>query len=319
MKLGRISPLLFIAVATIAWTVRLTAQNNDLDRQLLNAVESADASSVGQLLDRGANIESRKHDGSTPLLLAADQGNVFLVKMLLERGANASAYDDGGTSPLEPAARNGYTEIVELLLQTSLDQKQKNQALFAAADGGPVAIQMEDSSQRPNHPRDAVPIAKWESWLRTVRLLLDHGAYIEARDPERNTPLLWAASHGQTDIFRYLLERGADIQVRDKFGNTPLIAAACECALATMNSTYDIVKMLLIKGANPNAHAHDGTTALMNAAGGFGGSAIVELLLENGADPAAKDSKGNTALAIAKKAGRADKVQILKRAIGHAH
>ena len=76
---------------------------------------------------------------------------------------------------------------------------------------------------------------------------------------------------------------------------TPLVAAACECAIANMNSTYDIVRMLLEKGTNANSQTSDGTTALMKAAAGFGEVAIVELLLNYGADPAAKNKQGDTA------------------------
>jgi ankyrin repeat protein len=79
--------------------------------------------------------------------------------------------------------------------------------------------------------------------------------------------------------------------VRDKNGMTALVAAACECAIATMNSTYDIVRMLLEKGANANSQTNDGTTALMKAVAGFGEVAIVELLLDYGADPAAKNKQ----------------------------
>jgi ankyrin repeat protein len=96
---------------------------------------------------------------------------------------------------------------------------------------------------------------------------------------------------------------------------TALVAAACECALATMNSTYDIVRMLLEKGANANSPTRDGTTALMKAAAGFGETAIVELLLDNGADPAAKNKQGDTALTLAMKSDHPEKVLLLKRAV----
>jgi ankyrin repeat protein len=321
MKPSRIAILLVIVAGTVRFTAQTSSSANDLDHLLLNAVENNDVSSARQLLDKGANIETRGRDRSTPLILAAEGADAPLIKMLLEKGANTDAKDHGGVSAIMTAARRGNPEIVELLLlQPTLDQKEKDRALFAAAGSEPAVVQIVDLPSGPDQPHDPGPTPKWESpSVKTVRLLLEHGAYLEARDPDHGTPLLRAASLAQTDIVAFLLERGADINARDKYGNTPLIAAACECALATMNDAYDIVKMLLTRGANPNAHAQDGTTALMNAAGGFGGSAIVDLLLASGADPTARDKKGNTALAIARRADRADKVKILKRAIGHAH
>jgi uncharacterized protein len=98
-----------------------------------------------------------------------------------------------------------------------------------------------------------------------------------------------------------------------------LIAAACSCAIATMNSTYDIMKILLEKGANVNARAHDGKTALIMAAGSPDSSASVKLLLSWGADPMAKDNKGKTAMTFAKDNWDPEKVWLLKRAMAKAH
>ena len=320
MKTLRLKALAFMILAMVAgegWAVAQDSNTtNDLDRQLLRSSDLGDVASVRHLLDKGADAEARGHNGFTALAMAAEHGNVAMVKLLLEKGANVGAKDETGETALVLTARSGNPEITELLLRRTSDAGEKNQALFAAAGGGPVVIQMEADGRAAG----PAPRAAWESpWLKTVELLLDGGAYIQARDSERSTPLIRAASLGQTDIFILLLERGADIQARDKYGNTALIAAACECALATMNSTYDIVKILLQKGANPNAHSRDGPTALMNAAGGFGDAAIVKLLLESGADPTGKNKHGDTALALAIKSERSDKIRLLKQAITHAH
>jgi ankyrin repeat protein len=324
MKLTSLTALTFIILATLAGAGLAAAQDsspaNDLDRQLLKSADHDDIASVRQLLDRGANAEARGHNGFTALAMAAEHGDVAMVKLLLEKGAEVGAKDETDETTLVLAARGGNVEIMELLLRRTSDVQDKNRALFEAAGGGPVVIQMEDSNSKPNEPHGPVPAAAWDApWVKTVKLLLDSGAYIEARDSERSTPLIRAASLGQTDIFMLLLERGADIQARDKYGNTALIAAACECAVATMNSTYDIVKLLLQKGADPNARTHEGTTALMNAASGFGDASIVKLLLESGADPSSKDNHGNTAMALAIRSERPDKVQVLKEAVAHGH
>ena len=45
-----------------------------------------------------------------------------------------------------------------------------------------------------------------------VRLLLEHGADPNAREPGDNTtPLHWAAAHGHVDVVRVLLDAGADV------------------------------------------------------------------------------------------------------------
>ena len=127
-----------------------------------------------------------------------------------------------------------------------------------------------------------------------------------------------AAMYGQLEAGQLLLDRGAQIDARDKLGNTALILAACECAQATMPSTYETVQLLLDRGANVNARNHEGKTALIDAAGGFGGNAIVRLLLDRGADAKLKDKEGKSALDYARESEKNDAMEMLKTAMaGH--
>ena len=59
-----------------------------------------------------------------------------------------------------------------------------------------------------------------------------------------------------------------------------------------------VAQSLLEHGANPNAYARDGRTALMEAAAS-GRTAIVQMLLEKGADPNARMANGATVFARA--------------------
>jgi len=313
--------MIFAIAANAGLANAQNSKTDGLDHQLLNAVFKGDLASVRMLLDNGADVEAKDANGSTPLVSAAEYNDLAMVKLLLEKGANVRTKDRGGETALINAARSGNSEIVGLLLQKTSDAKEKKRALFAAVHGsGIVIVQSSDNANesrasQTSRPRRGPPHVPW---VRTVKLLLGSTS-IETRDENGSTPLVSAAAYGAPEIVEFLLKRGADIQAIDKYGNTALIAAACECALATMNSTYDIVKMLLNKGADPNARNREGTTALMNAASGFGGAAIVELLLESGADPTAKDKHGTTALALAIKRQRPDEVRLLKRAMVQTH
>jgi len=317
MELEHSTAAALIILTVFTGIIAAQAQNSDqpnLNFRLVQAVRQEDIHSVQQLLGEGADIESRDQNGETPLITAADSFDLELLKLLLEKGADVSARDNQHETALVHAARTENPAAIEILLGKTSDYKEKNEALIESVRGGPVVIRMADtptSAQTGSVTRE-IPE---EPWVRTVRLLLDNGADLEARDEEGATPLLRAAAYGQTEIFELLIQRGATIRVRDKRGMTPLMAAACECALATMNSTYDIVRILLEKGANVNAQDHDGTTALMNAAAGFGGAAIVRLLLDHRANPAARNKHGETALTLAAQGDRQDKVQLLKKAM----
>lgn len=221
------------------------------------------------------------------------------------------------------ASWSGGTEVLGMLLERTSDASEKEKALFAVLrEGGSIVIR--GVSENANSEAAANETGKPQSEppdtpaVRTVRLLLDKGVPIESRDEEGSTLLTTAAGYGETEIVRLLLERGADVQAKDEHGLTALMAAACQCALATMNDTYDIVKILLEKGADVNGRNHEGETALILASGMAGDPAVLKLLLDGGADPTAKDKHGETALALAIKSYRPDKVQVLKQATAHA-
>jgi ankyrin repeat protein len=271
---------------------------------------------VRVLLANGADLESKDERGATPLIIGVEGHNTEIVKLLLEKGANISARDNYEGTALTEASRSFDPEMLRAVLEGNPDIEDKNAALLQAAKSGPVAIQAVDAPSTAARQDEPAARAPQElPWVKNVRLLLDGGANIEARDEEGSTPLMQAAAFGQTETFKFLVERGAKINVRDKRGMSPLTAAACACAIATMNSTFDIVRLLLEKGANVNAYDHDGRTALMMAAGSPDGAPSVSLLLSYGANAMVKDNKGRTALDFAKDSPFPEKAKQLKKAM----
>jgi ankyrin repeat protein len=315
--------LLIFSLPSLGCSKKPTASElAELNRELFQAVERHDVASARRWLRKGANIESTAYNDMTPLGVAASNDDLPMVQLLLQKGARAHTKDHSLETPLTHAAYGGHAEIVRLLLQQNPDLAEKNEALLEVAHGEPAIVMVQDvpgtsPADQTVSRRHAMSVAE-KPWVETVKLLLDSGANIEARDEYRGPPLLDAAGYAQTDIVRYLLDRGANLNARDKGGSTALIIASCECAVATMNDAYDVVEVLLDRGSDVNAHSNDGTTALMNAAGGFGGSAIVRLLLEHGADPTARDSEGNTALKFASERDRKDKVELIRRALSNS-
>lgn len=115
---------------------------------------------------------------------------------------------------------------------------------------------------------------------------------------------------GYAAIARLLLEKGARPEARDEAGRTPLI-------LAAGHGETGVVKLLLERGVNIEAADGEGATALIWAACNCPGvdmpdtSDSVRVLLKNGANIEAKDGKGGTALMAAATWGRAWILQIL--------
>jgi ankyrin repeat protein len=77
--------------------------------------------------------------------------------------------------------------------------------------------------------------------VEIVRLLIDHGVDVTAKDKSLSTPLHLASSLGIPEIVQLLIERGADITARDASRRTPLhlasswVVGAKQCHLCSVS------------------------------------------------------------------------------------
>ena len=137
-----------------------------------------------------------------------------------------------------------------------------------------------------------------------VRLLLNRGAAINVKQADGRTPLYQAASIASgNSILRLLLDKGADSTLATSTGQTPLMAAATR-------GDVEAMRLLIGKNADVNARNGAGATALMGAAVN-GNPRAVQLLLEKGADPNVANKRKETALANASTAGVEETVKLL--------
>jgi hypothetical protein len=83
-----------------------------------------------------------------------------------------------------------------------------------------------------------------EGRLDDVVAALDAGARVDARGPEKETPLMVASFNGWAAIVRFLSSRGADVNLTDKWRGSPL-------HLAAFHGHRDVVFTLLALKANP--------------------------------------------------------------------
>jgi ankyrin repeat protein len=89
--------------------------------------------------------------------------------------------------------------------------------------------------------------------------------------------LMDAAMHHRTEQLRQLLDEGVSANVKNEGGATPLMRAAAA-------NDFAAARLLLEHGANVNARSDDGRTPLLIASGLAGGVDLVKLLIEKGAD-----------------------------------
>jgi ankyrin repeat protein len=84
-----------------------------------------------KLLARGAKVH---HDGWSPIHYAATGPEPELVRLLLDKGAPVDARSPNGSTPLMMAARYGSEASVDLLLARGANPKLRNQRELSAAD-----------------------------------------------------------------------------------------------------------------------------------------------------------------------------------------
>ncbi|KAH8202507.1 hypothetical protein TruAng_003315 [Truncatella angustata] len=140
--------------------------------------------------------------------------------------------------------------------------------------------------------RKALQKASARHHIDIIRLLLHHGAEVDAGANDEFPPLYRAAQAGQRAVVEELLAHRPDLEAREmRTWQTPLFAAS-------MNGLHAIVSLLLAKGARVDAQDRDGRTPLLAMAINptFKSMETASLLADHGANLEAKDRIGRTPL-----------------------
>jgi ankyrin repeat protein len=259
------------------------------------------AEMVSFLLARGANVNAKAEDGTTPLHSTAEFGHIDSAKILLDHGARIEAsinkeiygFESGGERPIHIAARRDRPEYIEFLLDqgacidapdargnTPLDK-----AVFCGGDGDEAVQVLLRRGANLHGPRARV-VAVRAAGLNDVeilRLLLDRGIDVNTYN-ERGFHLLHAAATCQQPLVSMLLARGARPDVVDDRGKQPIHTAAVRDNLGG-------VKALLAAGARIDALDHEGRQPIHDSAQ-WGRLDVVRFLMSHGADPNARDQQG---------------------------
>jgi hypothetical protein len=150
----------------------------------------------------------------------------FYATFMADAGLDATAPSRLARGPATKADRpksTGGTAANLKLLRRQLDFTSKSGDATVVAkllDRSPELANLEfGDGSRPLHAA-----AMW-GYDGVVKLLIDRGADVNARDRSGSTPLHWAATNGHRRACQLLLDAGADAAALDNQRQTPLAAS----------------------------------------------------------------------------------------------
>jgi uncharacterized protein len=216
--------------------------SSENEQALFTAIQTGDLTGAKKLVSQDpALVQARDDNGLSTVLMALYYHQPELASFLVERGAhldifeacavgklervrqlvdaqpglvNAMAKD--GFQPLGLAAFFGHTDVVHFLLERGAE-------VNSASDNGLRVMPLHSAAANRN--------------LEIARLLLEHGAIVNARQADDFTPLHAAAQNGQVEMVRLFLGYGADVWAESRKEKTVL-----DFALESKNE--DVIRLI---------------------------------------------------------------------------
>ena len=203
---------------------------------LMRAVGNNHLNIVKILIEKGADVNARDHDGDTSLTIASSDGHVEVVKELLENGADVNARNSSGESSLWKACFSVNTEVAEILLEKGADANAKDSKGQSSLM---LASKMARLAGRPN-----APVVKMFEMLRDFAETKSKGVKPSTREitktggsgPARNEKaalLMTIVRSGFSAVSSDVLAR----EVQDRFADRI-------CGLVTVSSSSGSVFIL---------------------------------------------------------------------------
>ncbi len=276
-----------------------------------SAVFAGRADALHEILrQRPSAVATKSADGGSLMHIAVNNGEIEIVKMLLTANCDLRVVDQAGLSPLGRALTRKRMDVAEMLRQHGATENLFDAVCSGDFKTASALLEQDESMVSATNNAGICPteLAASLGHSDILKLLLDKGASVDVLDVHNKMTLLHlAALANKTNTVRLLIQRGADLEARDRYGFTALHWAAMQGATETAT-------LLLENKANPNVGVLpsgnarplpmmpgkwlEGDTALHFAAL-RGDTDLIRLLLRSGASINPTNSTGRTPLDLA--------------------
>ncbi|MFH1197137.1 MAG: ankyrin repeat domain-containing protein [bacterium] len=205
-----------------------------LSQDIFNAVKNNDLSKLKDIVENDlTKINSEDENERTPLHWAARGVYYEIMRYLVAKGADVNARDNNNITALISVVSRNNLEAATLLLDNGAKIQEEDNLRKA-----PIFYAIGSESQK------------------MMELLIKRGAYLEPVNNYKRTPLLMTCREtGALQIVKLLVESGANINAKDIFGDTPL-------TLTAWRGFEDIVNYLLDNNAEFTTEGNEGIKLL---------------------------------------------------------
>ena len=292
---------------------------------LMQAADQGHADVINLLIEHGADVAGRSapvfRDGRTAALGKAEDPRGAVRRQVIAVLCDQPSPD--------------LSKLRELISEAGEDAVLADVGSQQSAGGNPCHVKRDalgfvvTGARRNRGPKEPdggelTPLvyAARTGSIEAARALIEHGADVNQVTRYGWTPLLAATQNCNYQMGKFLIEHGADVSLANKGGWTPLYLATDNRNIeggdypTRKPDTDDLeyIKLLLDKGANPNARMiestetrtvftnqwldEEGATAFLRASQS-GDLVLMKLLIKYGADPHINTKLGVTPLAVA--------------------
>ncbi|MBI4370040.1 MAG: ankyrin repeat domain-containing protein [Elusimicrobia bacterium] len=192
-----------------------------------------DYQEIVQVLLNARNIDlSVNNQGAWALTFAVDNNNVDIASALLYKNVNVNCAPNGDIH-LHRAALLRHWEMVELLLDKGarIDptcsgwSSGRRRSLMPYIFSSYLFHDLHGMQSHKRACENKSEEDKSNAYFKTMKALLEAGAYVHAKSENNKTALMFAAAEGNLEVVDLLLEAKASIVDYDDHGDTPLVYA----------------------------------------------------------------------------------------------
>lgn len=324
---------------------------------LLEAVEKRDLAMARELLALKNSIDVRDKSGISLTAIAALNGDIEMMKLLLDEGQSTPKFGQMALYEHDAMAvslkKRNWGAVEALLPRVSSFLFSNLEIVDAIENVSPHTLRKMKELRSPGSIDDDLILAVENGNTKLLEFVLTEGANVNAKTkPKRLSGLHFGAANCNIEVMKLLLDNGADIEARDASGETPLHKIPCardgigiscfdgsgkriphrifspekgwdpfsHLTLKKISNTrgnrshhfaeiYNdkfviscdpaiALQLLLDNGAKVKEKNYAGQTAIHLSAM-YNEDSVMALLIENGLDIEAVDNKGNTAIHVA--------------------